>query len=62
MRIGVTYDLKADYLAQGWSEEDAAEFDSEVTIDAICSALAGMGLEPVRIGTVKRLAEKLVAG
>ena len=62
MRIGVTYDLKSDYLAQGWSEEDAAEFDSEITIDAICAALAGLGLEPVRIGTVKRLAEALVAG
>lgn len=62
MRIGVTYDLKSDYLAQGWSEEDAAEFDSEITIDAICAALKGLGLEPVRIGTVKRLAERLVAG
>lgn len=62
MRIGVTYDLKADYLAQGWSEEDAAEFDSETTISAICAALAALGLEPVRIGTVKRLAERLVAG
>jgi D-alanine-D-alanine ligase len=62
MRIGVTYDLKADYLAQGWSEEDAAEFDSETTIAAICEALTALGLEPVRIGTVKRLAERLVAG
>ncbi|GAA0564260.1 D-alanine--D-alanine ligase family protein [Rhizomicrobium electricum] len=62
MRIGVTYDLKSDYLAQGWSEEDAAEFDSERTIAAICEALVALGLEPVRIGTVKRLAERLVAG
>jgi len=62
MRIGVTYDLKSDYLAQGWSEEDAAEFDSEITIDAICDALTALGLTPVRIGTVKSLAEKLVAG
>lgn len=62
MRIGVTYDLKSDYLAQGWSEEDAAEFDSEITIAAICTALEDLGLEPIRIGTVKRLAERLVAG
>lgn len=62
MRIGVTYDLKSDYLAQGWSEEHAAEFDSDVTITAICDALAAMGLTPVRIGTVKALAERLVAG
>jgi len=62
MRIGVTYDLKSDYLAQGMSEEEAAEFDSEVTIDAICAALAGMGFVPDRIGHVKRLAGRLVAG
>jgi D-alanine-D-alanine ligase len=62
MRIGVTYDLKADYLAQGMSEEDAAEFDSEITIDAICAALKGLGHDPIRIGNVKRLAERLVKG
>jgi D-alanine-D-alanine ligase len=43
MRIGVTYDLRADYLAKGMSEEDAAEFDSEVTIAAICRARQGPG-------------------
>jgi len=26
--IGLTYDLKKDYLAEGYSEEEAAEFDS----------------------------------
>jgi D-alanine-D-alanine ligase len=62
MRIGVTYDLKSDYLALGMSEEDAAEFDSEVTIDAICEALAALGHTPFRIGTVKALASRLVAG
>ncbi len=62
MRIGVTYDLKSDYLALGYSEEDAAEFDSEVTIDAICSALAGQGWEVSRIGNVRRLVERLAAG
>ncbi len=62
MRIGVTYDLRADYLAMGMSEEDTAEFDSEVTIAAICSALSGLGLTPVRIGTVKNLIARLAKG
>ena len=62
MRIGVTYDLKADYLALGMSEEDAAEFDSEVTVEAICDALTGLGFEPVRIGSIHRLVEQLAAG
>lgn len=62
MRIGVAYDLRADYLALGMSEEDTAEFDSEITIDAICDALAGLGFTPVRIGNVKKLTEALARG
>src|SRR5271170_2108234 len=62
MRIGVTYDLRADYLAMGYGEEDTAEFDSEATIAALCEALASLGYEPARIGGVRKLAEKLVAG
>jgi D-alanine-D-alanine ligase len=62
MRIGVTYDLRADYLAMGMSEEDSAEFDAEITIASICEALAGLGHEPVRIGHIKALTQKLAAG
>ena len=28
MTIGLTYDLRKDYLKQGFSEEETAEFDS----------------------------------
>src|ERR1700742_3408082 len=62
MRIGVTYDLRSDYLAMGYGEEETAEFDSEVTIAALCSALAGIGLTPVRIGGGKNLVERLAKG
>ncbi|HXM00869.1 MAG TPA: hypothetical protein VN932_13150 [Rhizomicrobium sp.] len=62
MRIGVAYDLRADYLAMGLSEEETAEFDSEITIDAICDALGRQGWEVDRIGNVNRLVEKLAAG
>jgi D-alanine-D-alanine ligase len=62
VRIGVTYDLKDDYLAAGYSEQDAAEFDSPKTIDALHGALAALGHEVVRIGHVRALAERLVAG
>ena len=62
MRIGVTYDLRADYLAAGMSEEDSAEFDSEITIAALCAALEGLGHDPVRIGNIKALTARLVAG
>jgi D-alanine-D-alanine ligase len=62
MRIGVTIDLKADALAAGMSAEDAAEFDSEVTVEAICVSLSVLGYEPVRVGNVRRLIEQLAAG
>ncbi|MFL5237103.1 MAG: D-alanine--D-alanine ligase [Rhizomicrobium sp.] len=62
MRIGVTYDLRSDYLAMGYGEEETAEFDSEVTIEVICEALTSLGWQVTRIGNVKALAESLVAG
>ena len=62
MRIGVTYDLRADYLAMGMSEEDSAEFDAEITVASIVSALASLGHEPVRIGNVGALTQRLAAG
>jgi D-alanine-D-alanine ligase len=62
MRIGVTYDLRSDYLAMGYGEEETAEFDSEITIGAICDSLASLGWQVTRIGNVKALAEALVAG
>lgn len=62
MRVGVTYDLRADYLAMGYGEEETAEFDAEETIVAICGALSGLGHTPVRIGGIRKLAEALVRG
>ncbi len=62
MRIGVTYDLRADYLAMGMSEEDSAEFDAEITIASLVDSLSGLGHEPVRIGNIRALTQRLAAG
>lgn len=62
MLIGLTYDLKDDYRALGFSESDVAEFDSVDTIDAVCSALAALGHVCDRIGHVRALAQRLTAG
>ncbi len=62
MRIGVTYDRREDYLAQGMSAEDAAEFDPETAIAGVCEALAGLGHQPTRIGNIKALTQALAAG
>ncbi len=62
MRIGVTYDLRGDYLALGHGEEETAEFDAEETIAAICLALTELGHQPERIGGIRPLTERLVQG
>jgi D-alanine-D-alanine ligase len=62
MRIGVTYDLRSEYLAQGFGAEDVAEFDTEDTVAAICAALAHYGHRPLRIGGIKALTARLAAG
>ncbi len=62
MRIGMTYDLRDDYLADGFSEKETAEFDRSSTIDAIEDAIRKMGHEPVRIGNVRSLVDRLAAG
>src|SRR5204862_415791 len=59
---GVTDDLKDDYLALGLAEHEVAEFDTVSTIDAIAGALAELGHEVDRIGHVRALAARLVAG
>lgn len=62
MRIGLTYDLRAEYLAAGYGEEETAEFDRPDTIDALETAIQGLGHQPDRIGTAKRLIERLAHG
>ncbi len=59
MKIGMTYDLRDDYLAAGMSEEETAEFDKSSTIDAIENAIRGAGHEPIRIGNVTSLVQHL---
>jgi D-alanine-D-alanine ligase len=62
VRIGFTYDLKDDYLALGLGEHDVAEFDSPATIAAIENALTALGHQVERVGHVRALAARLVAG
>ena len=57
MRIGMTYDLRDDYLAAGMNEEETAEFDKISTIEAIDNAIRMMGHDTVRIGNVTSLVD-----
>ena len=62
LKIGLTYDLRDDYLASGFGEEETAEFDKVDTIEAIEHALQNLGYETDRIGNVMSLANRLVIG
>jgi D-alanine-D-alanine ligase len=62
MRIGLTYDLRPEYLAAGFGEEETAEFDRPETVEAIEQALKSLGHQPDRIGHVRRLVDRLAAG
>ena len=62
MRIGLTFDLRAEYLAAGYGEEETAEFDSPRTIEAIEDALGELGHETDRIGHIRQLVDRLARG
>ncbi|WP_323775717.1 D-alanine--D-alanine ligase [Leisingera sp.] len=62
MLIGLTYDLRDDHQGSGLSNEAMAEFDSPETISAIETVLRSLGHQTQRIGHVRSLAQRLVAG
>ena len=62
MRIGLTYDLRSEYLAQGYSEEETAEFDQQGTIDSLAEAIESLGHSVDRIGSARALVNRLAKG
>lgn len=62
MLVGLTYDLRSDYLKEGFSEEETAEFDRESTIEAIEKTLQSLGYATDRIGHVRALTNRLSGG
>jgi D-alanine-D-alanine ligase len=62
MRIALTYDLRDEYLAAGYGDEETAEFDRVETIDAIEAALRALGHETERVGHLRALMRRLLDG
>ena len=62
MTVGLTYDLRTDWLGQGYSELETAEFDREETVAAVDSAIRAEGCVTERIGNYRGLMDALSAG
>ncbi len=61
-KIGLTYDLRSEYLLEGYDDEETAEFDRPDTIDSLETALRELGCDVDRIGRCKSLVSRLAAG
>jgi D-alanine-D-alanine ligase len=62
LKIGMTYDLRNDYLQEGFTHEETAEFDLPDTIEAIEKVIIDSGYRACRIGNIKALTRSLAAG
>lgn len=62
LNIGFVYDLRDDYLKEGFTSEQVAEFDTESTISSITRALTELGCKVDRVGNAKALVKQIVAG
>jgi D-alanine-D-alanine ligase len=62
MRVGLTYDLRPEYLAAGFSEDETAEFDRPETVTGLENALGALGHETDRIGHARQLIARLAEG
>lgn len=62
MFIGLTFDLRAEYLAAGYSEEETAEFDRPDTVEALERSLHELGHRTDRIGHARQLIARLARG
>lgn len=60
--LALAYDLRDDYLAMGFGEEETAEFDKADTIDALEAALQASGYDTVRVGNAYALVAALHEG
>jgi len=60
--VGLTYDLRDDYRAEGYGDLETAEFDREDTIAHLEHAISDLGLRTDRIGHARALVRRLADG
>ena len=60
-RIGLCYDLKADYIAEGIPADLVSGFENMKTIETITAALEKAGFSVSRLGNIRQLVQRLAA-
>ncbi|MFZ5805160.1 MAG: D-alanine--D-alanine ligase family protein [Acidobacteriota bacterium] len=62
LHLGFVFDCQEDYLAQGFTPEQVAEFDPRVTVEGIAAGLHACGHEVSLVGNGQALARALAQG
>lgn len=62
MRIGLTFDLRGDYPALGYAEDEAAECEDPETVQSIVETLSSLGHAVDTIGHIQNLTTRLANG
>jgi D-alanine-D-alanine ligase len=62
MTVGITYDLRSEWLGMGYSEQETAELDSEKTVEGVEEAIRKEGFSTERIGSHRALMLALSEG
>ncbi len=62
LALGLVFDCQEDYLAQGLSPEEVAEFDPRATVERIAQGLAACGHRVHLVGSGRDLAKALAQG
>jgi len=55
LKIGLTYDLRKDYLEQGYPLEQIAEFDRKIRSTSLKAAIKSLGYQTDRVGNCRQL-------
>jgi D-alanine-D-alanine ligase len=62
MKIGLVFDRRQDYLAQGYTSLETAEFDSDETLDVLERTIRSLGYDTEPVGNGRALCTRLGHG
>ncbi|KAJ3108986.1 hypothetical protein HDU97_009719 [Phlyctochytrium planicorne] len=58
--VGFTFDLKSEWKAEGFTDEECGEFENDITVESIAATLESLGFKVDQIGNARKLMARLV--